>query len=402
MSAAEERPGTTLVVPQGSFELLRYPDRPRLQLRAWDAADDYLLNEIADRALLDGAVERGAVVVLNDAFGALTVALAASLAGTDSDIVVVADRYTSRRAIEDNLTRNGIHLGAVTVSTPLDALPERIGTLVIRPPRSNELLAEQLRTARPGLTADSVVIGGAMVKHLHSSTLDVLIDELGPTTTTLARRKARLFDTTVDPPLAGAAASDSTWPRTDTMGPAGLPVVSHAGVFSAGRLDDGTAMLLANLPDIEPGDLVVDLGSGNGVIARHVLAQQPSARVVAVDDSALATASTRATLDGVAADVAPLVIDGNGLFDSGSPAAIERKSAALVLCNPPFHDDHALGDAIAWQMFNDASRALRPGGLLLVVGNRHLAYHAKLQRLFGNNTVVASDKRFVLVSAVAK
>ncbi|MGS0728793.1 class I SAM-dependent methyltransferase, partial [Shewanella sp. 0m-11] len=71
----------------------------------------------------------------------------------------------------------------------------------------------------------------------------------------------------------------------------------------------------------------------------------------------------------------------------------------LVLCNPPFHQGEAITDHIAWQMFLDAFRRLKNGGILHVVGNRHLAYHVKLQRIFKNCTTVASNGKFVILQA---
>jgi 16S rRNA (guanine1207-N2)-methyltransferase len=74
-------------------------------------------------------------------------------------------------------------------------------------------------------------------------------------------------------------------------------------------------------------------------------------------------------------------------------------SADLVLVNPPFHQHHSIGDRIARNMFRDARRVLSAGGELRVVGNRHLGYHARLGRLFGNCETVASDSKFVILSA---
>ena len=51
-------------------------------------------------------------------------------------------------------------------------------------------------------------------------------------------------------------------------------------------------------------------------------------------------------------------------------------------------------------MFADARTALRDGGELWVVGNRHLGYHEKLRRMFGNCELVASDPKFVVLRAV--
>ena len=50
----------------------------------------------------------------------------------------------------------------------------------------------------------------------------------------------------------------------------------------------------------------------------------------------------------------------------------------------------------------DGERTLRRGGELWVIGNRHLGYHVKLRRLFGNSEVVASDPKFVVLKAVKR
>ncbi|MFC9062651.1 class I SAM-dependent methyltransferase, partial [Streptomyces sp. NPDC057074] len=81
-------------------------------------------------------------------------------------------------------------------------------------------------------------------------------------------------------------------------------------------------------------------------------------------------------------------------------AGVPDGSVDLVLNNPPFHSHQATTDATAWRMFTGARRVLRPGGELWVVGNRHLGYHVKLKRLFGNSDLVASDSRFVVLRAV--
>ncbi|MCV6004227.1 class I SAM-dependent methyltransferase, partial [Escherichia coli] len=52
-------------------------------------------------------------------------------------------------------------------------------------------------------------------------------------------------------------------------------------------------------------------------------------------------------------------------------------SCDLIMCNPPFHQQQAITDHIAWQMFCDAKQILNQNGKLLVIGNRHLGYDAK-------------------------
>ena len=72
----------------------------------------------------------------------------------------------------------------------------------------------------------------------------------------------------------------------------------------------------------------------------------------------------------------------------------------LTLCNPPFHQQQVVGDFLAWRMFTQAKAALTKGGELWIVGNRHLGYHLKLKRLFGNAEQVAATPKFVVLRSI--
>ena len=62
----------TLTVPQGSFQLARFPIRNNEKLRAWDAADEYVLQTFSE--LPD--TQPQSILILNDGCGALSVVLA--------------------------------------------------------------------------------------------------------------------------------------------------------------------------------------------------------------------------------------------------------------------------------------------------------------------------------------
>jgi 16S rRNA (guanine1207-N2)-methyltransferase len=79
---------------------------------------------------------------------------------------------------------------------------------------------------------------------------------------------------------------------------------------------------------------------------------------------------------------------------------VEDESIDLVVNNPPFHQANVIGDAIAWQMFIDARRVLRKDAALYVVGNRHLGYHTKVKKVFGNCEMITSNRKFVVLKAV--
>ncbi|MER6391315.1 methyltransferase [Streptomyces sp. NPDC059382] len=391
-----------LTTPFGSYELTRFPQDPRDRLRAWDAADEYLL-----RHLESGTGERGPVdltgdrqiTVIGDRWGTLTTALAAF------HPTQITDSSLTRSATMANLDRAGIGTAKDTVRllTTQDAPPERIDVLLVRVPKSLALLEDQLHRLAPHVHAGTVVVGTGMVKEIHTSTLRLFERILGPTKTSLAEKKARLIFCTPGTPGATHAVTAGPWPLTyvvdeDGGSGAGLTVVNHAGIFCADRLDVGTRFFLQNIPTNTDGARVVDLGCGNGVVGTAVAVADPRAEVVFTDESYQAVASAKATFranvthERERADF--LVGDGVAMLDPGS--------VDLILCNPPFHSHQATTDATALRMFAQSRKALRPGGELWVVANRHMGYHTHLKRLFGNSEVTASEPKFVVLRAVKR
>ncbi|MET9958076.1 methyltransferase [Streptomyces sp. NPDC006326] len=390
-----------LTTPFGSHELTRFPEDPRDRLRAWDAADEYLLRHLdagtGDRGPVDlsGAPQ---ITVLGDRWGALVTALAAYRP------VQITDSFLSRAATEANLERAGADKDAVRLLTTQDAPPERIDVLLVRVPKSLALLEDQLLRLAPHVHQGTVVVGAGMVKEIHTSTLNLFERILGPTRTSLAEKKARLIFCT--PELAGRApaAAAGPWPLTYTLDQdagsgAGLTAVNHAGIFCADRLDVGTRFFLQNIPNNTAGARVVDLGCGNGIVGTAVAVADPDAEIVFTDESYQAVASARATYGanrpGGRQDRAEFIV-GDGV------AMLPRGSVDLVLCNPPFHSHQATTDATALRMFAQSRKVLRPGGELWVIANRHMGYHTHLRRLFGNSEVVASEPKFVVLRAIKR
>ncbi len=331
------------------------------------------------------------MVVVGDRWGALVTALAAH------EPVQITDSHLAQEATRANLARNGVAPGAVRLLTTQDPPPARIDVLLVRVPKSLALLEDQLLRLAPAVHAGTVVVGTGMVKEIHTSTLALFERVLGPTRTSLAEKKARLILCTPDPALERPA---NPWPLTyrlpeDAGAVGGRTVVNHAGVFCADRLDIGTRFFLRHLP--APGARrVVDLGCGNGVVGTAVALADPDAEVLFTDESFQAVASAEATYKANG-------VPGHAEFRVGDGlAGVPDASVDLVLNNPPFHSHQATTDATAWRMFTGARRVLRPGGELWVVGNRHLGYHVKLRRVFGNSRLVASDPKFVVLKAVKR
>jgi 16S rRNA (guanine1207-N2)-methyltransferase len=388
-----------MATPWGELTLARFPEDPRDRLRAWDASDAYLLRHLA----ASGTSLSGSVVVVGDRWGALATALASHRP------VQITDSYLTREATRANLRRNGVDEDAVRLLTTRDTPPDRIDVLLVHVPKSLALLEDQLHRLAPALHEGTVVVGTGMVKEIHTSTLRLFERIVGPTRTSLAEQKARLVFST---PAPGLVRTTNPWPYRyelpDGVGVvSGRTVVNHAGVFCADRLDIGTRFFLQHLPRTRDAERVVDLGCGNGVVGTAVALANPRAHVLFVDESYQAVASAEATYrentrdrdlpESSPAPVGPAeFLVGDGLTD------VPSGSVDVVLTNPPFHSHQATTDATAWRMFTGARRALRPGGELWVIGNRHLGYHLKLRRLFGNSELVASDAKFVVLRAVRK
>lgn len=365
-----------LTVPQGEFTLHRDHHDPDGPLRAWDAADEYVLDHVATER-----VEGDRWLVVNDSFGALTTALAARAPQTWSDSLVALT------ATGDNLARNGFPTGTVTPVHSTEDPTGPVDVAVVKIPRTLAFLDDQLRRLRPLLHPDSVVIGAGMTKAVHNSTIEAFERSIGPTPTTRARKKARLLLATVDPTVvAPAPLEPSTW---DTE--AGVTVVNLPNVFSSHGLDLGTRLLLDHLPAPVEGDTVVDLGCGNGVVGATLARRHPGIRLTCCDESFQAVDSARATVGDLAPDAEFHVTD---VLDDVADA-----SADVVVINPPFHAMGARTTDVAHRMFSEARRVLRSGGEVRVVGNRHLDHHVRLRQLFGEVSTLSSHPRFVVLSA---
>ena len=372
-----------LDVPQGSFALQRYPRLPGETLRAWDAADEYLLKYLHEAKLPQ---PQSRVLILNDGFGALALALA------DHQPWLISDSWLAHRGVLANLADGGLASDRVRLLSSLQAPSGEVDLVLFKVPKTLALLEEQLHRLRPHLHAHTRVFGAGMAKNIHTSTLELCERILGPTTTSLAQKKARLIFCTPDLQRNPAP---SPYPSRFRLEATGDPICSQAAVFCREGLDVGTRFFLARIPACDGPRRIVDLGCGNGILGLVAARRNPRAELIFTDESFMAVASAEANFRaafGATRSARFLVTD----VLEGLP----RGSAELILNNPPFHQQQALGDQTARRMFRQAREVLVRGGELRVVGNRHLDYHLKLRRLFGNCTLVDSNPKFVILKAV--
>ena len=281
-----------------------------------------------------------------------------------------------------------------------DAAPAaRYPLVLLLPPRQREearaLLAKACMAVAPG-----GIVVASVANDEGAKSREADLKQLAGTLTTLSKHHCRVSWTRPDATFD--AAKLAQWAKADAQRKVISPNVpggsfmSRPGVFAWDRVDAASAMLAAVLP----GDLhgrVADFGAGWGYLSMQVLARCPQV----------------ASLDLYEADARALVLARDNL--AGAPGSgrnvpvechwhdvargvAERFDA--IVCNPPFH---ALGRGdrpdIGRAFIAAAANALKPGGRLWLVANRHLPYEHALGEGFAQTQTLAQDGGFKIVQA---
>ena len=364
----------------GQVELYRLPKRPRELLRAWDAADEYLL-----KTLVDESFSVINPLICNDSFGALSVAL------HKFRPINWSDSLLTQKATQENLNVNDFKSTDVSYIESTKLPGKAINLVLIKVPKTLALFEYQLMQLKPLLSENSKVLVAGMAKSMPAAVWKILEKIIGPTKTSRAVKKAKVIQVTVNTNLT---VPKNPYPVVWKLENTDYSLTNLANVFSRDKLDIGTRFLLQNLPDTEGAGNIIDLGCGNGILGLMAASQNKKAMLHFVDESFMAIESARINFQQLPAETAAAtfqVNDGLTEFDSDF--------SDLILCNPPFHQQQAVGDSIAISMFRESARVLKSGGELWVIGNRHLDYHKKLNNWFDTVELVASNKKFVILKA---
>ena len=385
------------ITHSGTYDLERLPAITTDGLRAWDAADELLIQTVFEdypeilnkTSKTTGENNSSAVLIVNDAFGALAVAF------HQTPVESWSDSYISHLATIANLKINDLPENTRLIPST-DEISQSYDLVLIKIPKTLALLEDQLYRLKPHINAETKIIASAMTKNIHTSTLDLFERIIGTTTTSRATKKARLIYTQNDKTIS----SKSPYPRVVKDQDVDISLINHANVFAKDHLDIGTRFLIQNLDKCPPSKHIIDLGCGNGALGIIAKRHQASAKISFIDESYNAIASAKESyFNAYTEDQENANVD---FTISNSLEQYEHKhgeKADLILCNPPFHQVHSISDNIAWEMFKQSRETLETGGELWIVGNRHLGYHIKLKKVFGNCRTIASNKKFVILAA---
>lgn len=202
-------------------------------------------------------------------------------------------------------------------------------------------------------------------------------------------RHCQLWQVRVDnaPPTPDLSALAQHYSLQLPDGP--LTVVSLPGVFSHGRLDIGSQLLLEHLDNLQPGHML-DFGCGAGVLGSALKRRYPDSQVSMLDVDAFAVASSRLTL--AQNNLEAEVICGDGI--DAAPFEL-----STILSNPPFHQGVHTHYQASENLMRQAAKHLKPGGQLRLVANSFLKYPPLIEQHLGACTSLAEGKGFRIYDA---
>lgn len=363
-----------------TLTLWRFPKQAvSSALQAWDSADQILIEHV-----LQHHNDITKPLIINDSFGALTCGLN-NLAPS-----VYSDSKVSSLAITENLENNN---QSAPNQIAIQQDPECIKShdnFILKVPNNLDYLQFLLLQIHQSNSPNIQILASAKAKDITKTVVKLFQRYFEYVDISLTKRKARII--TAHTKKSAPYSSFKPWQTWTTKHE--LTLTNAANVFSRGSLDQGADFLLAYLPDCNNKD-VIDLAAGNGVLGLTLIKTQSPKSVVFTDESAMAINSIDKNLNQ------------NALLESAEVklqwqdclTEVASETADVIVCNPPFHQQKAITDHIAIQMFNDAKRVLRKGGELRIVGNQHLGYFEKLSVIFGNTKVIATNQKFVIITA---
>jgi 16S rRNA (guanine1207-N2)-methyltransferase len=167
--------------------------------------------------------------------------------------------------------------------------------------------------------------------------------------------------------------------------------LSRPGLFAWDRIDAASALLASCLPADLAGRCA-DLGAGFGYLSSEVLARCPG--VTAIDLYEAEARALALARDNLACARVPVGLHWHDVT-TGLPQAYDA-----IVSNPPFHQGRADEPALGLGFIAAAAAALRPGGRLWLVANRHLPYEAALSSGFTHVRTVREDAGFKVIEAV--
>jgi 16S rRNA G1207 methylase RsmC len=315
------------------------------------------------------------VLVVDANYGVLPTVLGALT--PEGRTVATETSARARRLAARNVADNAVDATVELVASPADAAVEGVDVAVYVPYAYDpvEVVRDRVAAALSVVAPDGHLYLAAAPTTGLNRYRDALAELAADVETVRSRGDHDL--------LRARRPADYETPDTDrrrtlaaTVDGVDAEFVTSPGLFAAGAVDHGTALLCAALPE----DLgrVLDLCCGYGVVGIYA-ALAGAESVTMTDDDRVAVSRARESVarNGVDADVVPADA-GRGIegpFD-------------VVASNPPTH----AGDGVLRDLIDRAAAVLAPDGAAYFVHNRAVDLATPLARRFDEVTEVAAGE----------
>ena len=171
-----------------------------------------------------------------------------------------------------------------------------------------------------------------------------------------------------------------------------MNLLTDNGVFSKGKVDEGSLAFLKVLLPLDLGKNILDLGCGYGTIGLTLAIAKKEARVTLADVNTRALALCKRNAD--AYNLGQRVT----ILQSDIYEKIEGPYDSIVV-NPPIR----AGKKVTYAMYEGAKQYLIDGGSLFIVIRKAQGAESAskyIESLFGNITLLKRDKGYYIYQAV--
>ena len=358
-----------------NLALQRYPHNPHDLFQAWNSADEYIVDYV-----IEHNINSDRVLIIEDEFGALGCGLNAKKK------YFINDSILSIEGIKINREVNFIEDEAVFLS-PFEDFPDEIDLIVVKVPKNNTYL-EFLLNKICKLDIQVPVIAGGMDKHLNQAIYKIFNTYCNGVQLSKGWKKSRLI---IGKTSSNCIKKDfsSVYTFRD------IKLKNLPNVFSQKKPDIGSMFLINEFKsDKRDVSCILDIGCGNGILGLYMAKIYERADLIFNDITYSAIESAKYNAE------QQNVLDRSNFNQCHTASDIHSKFADIVICNPPFHDNHKISVNTSGDIFVEARRILKCTGELHVVSNRHLNYYHTLRRLFGNCITYGANSKFVVYKCI--
>jgi len=358
---------------ENKLDINRYPTTDNNSLKPWNAGEELALKYFSEKD-----VENKSIAISNDKFGFMSVVL------SNNEPFTVIDFKSQEKAIKENFSRNNVKIIKDNFISPLDGLESGVDFGFIKIPKSTDLFRLYLNQIHQNLNEEGEVICYFMTKNFNKTIIKIAEEFFGHVEQSLAWKKSRLLI------LKGKKEVKEQKLFNILEYSETKSFKQYSGVFSAKKIDYASQYFINYISVLPTDKVILDLASGNGILA-HVLTEKCNdCEIHLMDDSVLAIESSKLNVEG----------ENLHFHCEDTLDTFDKNSFDLVVSNPPFHFEYENNIEVSLRLFKGVQSIIKIGGRFQLVANIHLNYKIHLDKIFSSVEVLGQNDKYIIYECV--